>query len=59
MKRDAIRRLFEMLAKSQGFYGRLLNAIDNADEMSAQNFWEGLEAQNFQSDLDVILFMEG
>ena len=32
MNRDEIREVFESLACSQGFYGRLLRQIDEADE---------------------------
>lgn len=51
MNREQIKALFEDLARSQGFYGRLLASM--TDEA-----WEYLEQQNFQSDLDVILFIE-
>lgn len=59
MKREAIERLMQSLAMSQGFYGRILNEIYSAPEDEQERFWENMEAQNFGSDLDVILFLEG
>ena len=59
MKREAIERLMQSLAMSQGFYGRLLNEIYSAPEDEQEMFWDNMEAQNFGSDLDVILFLEG
>ena len=59
MKREAIERLMQSLAMSQGFYGRLLNEIYSAPEDEQETFWDNMEAQNFGSDLDVILFLEG
>lgn len=58
MDRHAIRKVFENLAMSQGFYGRLLREIDEADEEARENFWKELEEQNFKDAVDVILFME-
>lgn len=59
MKREAIERLMQSLAMSQGFYGRLLDEIYSAPEDEQEMFWDNMEAQNFGSDLDVILFLEG
>lgn len=59
MKRDEIRALFASLACSQGFYGRLLNAIDSADPDAQEEFWQDLETKNFTDDIDVILYIEG
>ena len=59
MKRDEIREVFEQLAMSQGFYGRLLRQIDEADEEARERFWEDLEEQNFKDSLDLILYIEG
>jgi hypothetical protein len=59
MKREAIENLMQSLAMSQGFYGRLLDQIYSAPEDEQERFWENMEAQNFGSDLDVILFLEG
>lgn len=58
MGREEIRAVFEMLACSQGFYGRLLRDIDELDEDSKEVFWQDLEAQDFSDSVDVILYME-
>lgn len=59
MKRDEITRLFQRLARSQGAYGRLLRNIDNLNEDEREAFWIEMEAQGFQDDIEVILFIEG
>jgi hypothetical protein len=59
MKREAIEKLMQSLAMSQGFYGRLLRDIYSAPEDEQERFWENMEAQNFGDSLDVILFLEG
>lgn len=59
MNRDEIREVFKQLAMSQGFYGRLLRQIDEADEEARENFWKDLEDQNFKDSLDLILYIEG
>ena len=59
MKRDQIIDTFKSLACSQGFYGRLLAAINDADEDSREEFFAELEAQNFRDPLDLILYIEG
>ena len=59
MNRDEIREVFIQLAMSQGFYGRLLRQIDEADEEARENFWKDLEDQNFKDSVDLILYIEG
>lgn len=59
MNRDEIREVFKQLAMSQGFYGRLLRQIDEADEEARENFWKDLEDQNFKDSVDLILYIEG
>lgn len=58
MNRDEIREVFKQLAMSQGFYGRLLRQIDEADEEARENFWKDLEDQNFKDSVDLILYIE-
>lgn len=58
MKRDEIRAILNMLAKSQGLYGRILRDIEEMDDDTREDFWAELEAQNFQDDLDVVLYFE-
>lgn len=58
MKREQILNLFRSLAMSQGFYGRLLRDIDENPEWGDE-YLTNLEAQNFGSDLDLILYVEG
>ena len=58
MNRYQIENIMQSLAMSQGFYGRLLDQIYSAPEDEQEMFWENMEAQNFGSDLDVILFLE-
>ena len=58
MDRQAIRGTFEMLAHSQGFYGRLLRNIDEMDEEDREKVWSDLESQNFKDAVDLILYIE-
>ena len=59
MNRYQIENLMQNLAMSQGLYGRMLDQIYSAPEDEQEMFWENMETQNFGSDLDVILFLEG
>ena len=58
MDRQAIRGTFEMLAQSQGLYGRLLRNIDEMDEEDREKVWSDLESQNFKDAVDLILYIE-
>lgn len=53
MDKTKILELIKGLAKSQGFYGRLLESINENPEIL-----DHLEQQNFQEDLDLILYLE-
>jgi hypothetical protein len=62
MKREEILRLFKSLSKSNGYYGRLLADLNDLrinDEDSYESIMSDLENQNFQTPLDVVLFIEG
>lgn len=62
MKREEILRLFKSLSKSNGHYGRLLADLNDLrinDEDSYESIMSDLENQNFQTPLDVVLFIEG
>lgn len=57
MKREQILNVFKSLAYSQGAYGRLLQAIeDNPEQGDA--FLNHLEEQNFNDEVDLILYLE-
>lgn len=58
MKRDEILGAIKALAKSQGFYGRLLKQIENAPEKEREAFFSMLEAENFKDVVDLCLFFE-
>ena len=51
LKKDDIKNLIKSLSRSQGFYGRLYQAMD-------EQSYEILESMNFKSEIDVILFFE-
>lgn len=46
------------LASSQGFYGRLLNEIENFTDEEMKKWNETIENQGFTDDLDLILWLE-
>lgn len=59
MKRKEILKLFKSLSKSNGFYGRLLEDLNNLDPKDFESVMKYLEKQKFQTPLDVVLFVEG
>lgn len=58
MDRKQILRVFLDLSHSQGFYGRLLQAMQD-DEVGREKLLSELEAQNFKDPVDLILYIEG
>lgn len=56
MSRYQIKNTLEILAKSQGFYGRLLNSIETSPY--SDEIWQQLEDANFNDEIDIILFFE-
>ena len=58
MSRQQILDAFRSLAKSQGFYGRLLEYIDSMDEGERDTYLLDLERQNFKDAADLVLYLE-
>ena len=61
MDREQLMQVIRSLAKSQGFYGRLLHGIQElqkSDPEGADRLLSVLEAQKFKDALDVILYFE-
>lgn len=58
MKRDEILGAIKALAKSQGFYGRLLKQIEKSPEKEREAFFSVLEAENLKDAVDLCLFLE-
>ena len=56
MKANEILETIKMLAKSQGFYGRLLNAIETSEE--GEDILAELESKNFKDPVDLVMFLE-
>ena len=56
MKANEILEAIKMLAKTQGFYGRLLNDIETSEER--ENILAELESQNFKDPVDLVMFFE-
>lgn len=57
MKKEEILETIRFLAKSQGFYGRLLTTL-TSDEPDAVAYLSYLEEQNFKDAVDLVLFLE-
>jgi len=53
MDKNRILEIIKGLAKSQGFYGRLLKYIEENPK-----YLDHLEQQNFKEPLDLILYLE-
>lgn len=51
-----IRNIIIDLSRSQGFYGRILAAIEESEDPAA--VWDELAAQGFTDPLDVVFFFE-
>ena len=61
MDRDDILNAIAELAQSQGFYGRLLRDLREARDENPDGyeaFMTELEAQEFGSTLDLVLYLE-
>lgn len=58
LTKDAIIALITSLAMSQGFYGRLLNGLNENPEIR-EDWLQQMEEMNFQSDLEFIMYLEG
>ena len=61
MDREKILTAIAELARSQGFYGRLLRTIEDIREADAEQYEElmqTLEGQNFGDTLDMVLYFE-
>lgn len=58
MNRKQAIAVIRNLARSQGFYGRLLNAIENFTDEEMKKWNETIENQGFTDDLDLILWLE-
>lgn len=59
MKEREILETFRQLARSQGFYGRLLGAIEDMAEDDYRELFDILESQNFKDPVDLVLYLEG
>lgn len=57
MNRTQILNAISQLAASQGFYGRLYNALTSGTE-EAEEFMEQMEAQNFGDVVDMVMWLE-
>ena len=58
MSFEDVVEVIAMFAKSQGFYGRVLEAIGQMDSDEICEFAELVEAQGFNDALDVVMWFE-
>ena len=58
MNRQQILDTFRSLAKSQGFYGRLLDYIYSMEEGDQDRYLSHLEQQKFRDSVELILYLE-
>lgn len=59
MSRNDVYDLICMLAKEQGFYGRMLHEIEELDEDSKERFWFFIEKLDFKDPLEFVMWAEG
>lgn len=57
MNREQIIQAITQLSKSQGFYQRLLDMIEEGGT-EVDNFLNHMESQNFSDTIDLILYLE-
>ena len=55
MTREEIRQTFEQLARSQGYYGRVLKTIDESED----DILGSLEEVGFNDPVELVMYMEG
>ena len=58
MKREQILQTIRSLARSQGFYGRLLEELKQMSASEFDMYMEILEARKFNDEVDLVLFFE-
>jgi hypothetical protein len=58
LTKEAILALITTLAMSRGFYGRLLNGLNENPEIG-EEWLQQMEDMHFRSDVDFIMFLEG
>jgi hypothetical protein len=51
--------LCKQLSKSQGFYGRLLRQLQEADDDTLNEINKTMLKHNFKDTLDIVLWVEG
>lgn len=56
---DDLEALASTLARSQGFYGRLLASLQELDTEHRQKLNDTIKKQRFTTSLDLILWVEG
>ena len=58
MKRDEILQIIKELAKSQGFYSRLLQCIEESTDEDNEAFFSHLESLNLKDSVDLVIYLE-
>lgn len=59
MKFNELLEIIRILAKSQGFYGRLLDALENATPEQIKEIKKVWESKNFKDEVEFVMFLEG
>ena len=58
MKYEEFLQVVKTLAKSQGFYSRVLRKIESLQGEELEDFREHIEEQNFKDAVDVVYYFE-
>ena len=60
MNKEQIMETIELLVKSQGYYGRLLNFLNNVlSKEDKELTLKQLESYNFKDAVDLVIHLEG
>lgn len=59
MKFEQLLEVIRMLASSQGFYSRLLDALEEATPEQIKKVKEVWESKNFKDEVEFVMYLEG
>lgn len=59
MRVDDLIKLCKKFAPSQGFYGRLLEKLENMDESELADLDYSMQEANLLDEIDMIMWLEG
>ena len=59
MKFEELLEIIRILARSQGFYSRLLDALEDATPKQIKEVKKVWESKNFKDEVEFVMYLEG